>query len=209
MAHIVSGCAGVLLPGSPADLDARRFGQQRNPHSAAPDPAREAADELLLEEALRLKKPVLGICYGCQSMNVWRKGSLDQHIAGTGVDHAPGREVHEAHGVSLAPGSRLASIVGAASGAELKVNSSHHQAVAVAGDGLEVVARSSADGIVEAIEDARSARFVVGVQWHPERTFGVQSASRALFAAFVAAAGDWDRRSVPGPAAHLPGTGRH
>ena len=73
----------------------------------------------------------------------------------------------------------------------LPVNSSHHQAIATAGDGLRVVARSPEDGVVEAVEGASNGvggRFVVGVQWHPERTFDESAASRALFARFVAEA---------------------
>ena len=188
--HIIAGCAGVLLPGSPADLDPKRFGQELNPASAAADLKRETVDDLLLKDAFSHDKPVFGICYGLQSLNVWRKGVLNQHIPGTGVDHAPGRDVHEAHGVTVEAGSRLAGILKA--GPEpLKVNSSHHQAVARPGEGLAVVAYSAEDNIIEAVEDPRAPQFVVGVQWHPERTFGLQASSRALFAAFVAEAQAW------------------
>ena len=187
-ARLMAGCSGVLLPGSPADLDAQKFGQPRHEKSADPDPAREAVDDLLLQDAFNLHKPILGICYGMQSMNVWKNGTLKQHVEGTGIDHAPGREVHEAHTLEITPASHLAKILG--DGACLEVNSSHHQAVDQPGDGLAVVAWSAADKIVEAVEE-QSDRFVVGVQWHPERTFDVHLTSRALLKAFIDAAASW------------------
>ena len=188
---IIAGCSGVLLPGSPADIDPKKFGQAANAASAAPDVKREAVDNLLLSDAFAHQKPVLGICYGLQSMNVWRHGGLNQHIPGTGVDHAPGRDVHEAHGIRVEPGSRLAGILGTTTMEPLSVNSSHHQAVSAPGNDLAVVARSAQDGIIEALEDTRSSQFVLGVQWHPERTFGLQRGSRAIFEAFLHAAEDW------------------
>ncbi len=190
VAKMMSQCSAVLLPGSPADLDPQKFGQERNVQSAAPDPTREAVDDLLLQDAFNLHKPILGICYGLQSMNVWRNGSLNQHIPGTGVDHAPGRDVHEAHGVRIQAGSRLGAIL-ATGEALVQVNSSHHQAVQCAGDALAVVALSADDGVIEAVEETGTAQFVIGVQWHPERTFGLQKGSRALFEAFVEAARGW------------------
>ena len=199
-ANILAGCSGVLLPGSPADLDPKRFNQPANPESAAPDYKREAMDDLLLKDAYAHNKPVLGICYGLQSINVWRHGALDQHIPGTGIDHAPGRDVHEAHGVSVEPGSRLAALLGASQAEPVLVNSSHHQAVLSAGKGLAIVARSSQDNVIEALEDTQAPQFVLGVQWHPERTFGLQTGSRAIFTAFLAAAEEW--RLANSPAVH-------
>ena len=208
-ARIISGCSGVLLPGSGADLDPKRFGQEPNPASAAPDAKREAVDNLLLTDAFAHRKPILGICYGLQSMNVWRHGALNQDIPGTGVDHAPGRDVHEAHGVMVAAGSRLAGMLGTAGTEAVKVNSSHHQAVADPGQGLTVVARSAEDGIIEALEDTQTSQFVLGVQWHPERTFGLQAASRAIFAAFLKAAETWQADSTADQVTQMPETVVH
>jgi len=210
VAKAVSGCAGILLPGSPADLDPQKYGQERRPESSAPDPARESVDDLLLQEAFNLHKPILGICYGLQSLNVWRNGSLLQHIAGTGVNHEPGREVQEAHPLQVEHASRLAAILAGSTAVvktEPKVNSSHHQAVETAGDGLTVVARSYPDGIVEAVEGAAENQFVLGVQWHPERTFTDQPASRAIFEAFVQAAKDWKLRPIEDSVVHDPALG--
>ena len=146
-------------------------------------------DELLLQDAYKAHKPVLGICYGLQSLNVQRAGSLVQHIESS-INHAAGRAVAEAHSVVVEPDSRLAEILGDQK--MVAVNSSHHQAADKAGDGLRVVARSAADGIVEALEGTPPEHFVLAVQWHPERsvneeTPGAESA-RAIFRAFVEAA---------------------
>jgi putative glutamine amidotransferase len=203
VAKIVSGCNGILLPGSPADLDPQKFNQERNPESAKPDAARESVDDLLLQDAFNLHKPILGICYGLQSLNVWRNGSLNQHIPGTGVDHAPGREVLCAHPLAVVEGSHLAKILGPAFAEDAsEVNSSHHQAVQVAGDALAVVATSQRDGIIEAVEGTTSEQFVLGVQWHPERSFSQHASSRAIFKAFIEAAEAWKLRPILESVAH-------
>jgi putative glutamine amidotransferase len=194
-ARLIAGSQGVLLPGSPADVNPEKFGEPLDPRSAQPDPLREAADELLLQDAFNLQKPIFGICYGMQSMNVWRGGSLIQHLE-TLVDHSPGRDVARAHPVSVLKDSRLAHLAAAAEGTMSPlVNSSHHQAVARVGDQFIPVASSPQDGIVEAIEEP-SVPFVVGVQWHPERTFDSSALSRELFRAFVQAAAAWKPRAA-------------
>ena len=113
-----------------------------------------------------MHKPVLGICYGLQILNVYRSGTLLQHIQSP-VDHEAGRTVPLAHEVTVEPGSMLANIVAEKS---LPVNSSHHQSAEVVGDGLRVVARSQQDGVIEAIEGTSPDHFVLAVQWHPERS---------------------------------------
>jgi putative glutamine amidotransferase len=111
-------CDGVLLPGSKADVDPARFHAARSSHTAAADPYRDAVDDLLLEDAYRWHKPVLGICYGLQSLNVYRAGSLIQHIPDflpeetrTKVDHEAGGKVAVAHEVEINAGSKLAEIL--------------------------------------------------------------------------------------------------
>ena len=79
-AQRIKECDGILLPGSPADVDPQKYGAQRHPKTAAADPARDNLDELLLQDAHAMRKPLLGICYGTQSLNVWRGGTLVQHI---------------------------------------------------------------------------------------------------------------------------------
>lgn len=196
-ARLIAGAQAILLPGSHADVNPEKYGEPRAAETAPADPLREAADELLLQDAFNLQKPIFGICYGMQSMNVWRGGSLVQHLATT-VNHAPGRDVAEAHALELTQESSLLKRLvaeahtppGQAAEAETLVNSSHHQAVYRVGDQFAIVATSAVDGAIEAIEAPRSA-FTLGVQWHPERTVETSLLSRALFRAFVQAAAAW------------------
>jgi putative glutamine amidotransferase len=115
---LIEGCDGVLLPGSKADVDPARFRQEKSPHTAAADLRREEVDNLLLEDAYTQRKPVLGICYGLQSLNVFRSGSLIQHIpeflpenTRVKVNHEAGRKVAVAHTVSIEKKSRLAQMI--------------------------------------------------------------------------------------------------
>ena len=96
IAQQVKTCDGVLLPGSPADVDPEKYGAARHPKTAAPDTLRDNTDELLLQDAYNMRKPIFGICYGLQSLNVWRTGSLDQDLS-TGVNHDPDKSVVQAH----------------------------------------------------------------------------------------------------------------
>ncbi|MBV8114416.1 MAG: gamma-glutamyl-gamma-aminobutyrate hydrolase family protein [Silvibacterium sp.] len=191
VAQLASSCEAVLLPGSGADVNPEKYGQAPIPECASADPAREAVDELLMQDAANLHKPLLGICYGFQSWNVWRGGSLIQDLK-TSVNHKPGREVRNAHKVSVGENSRIARITGLS---ELVVNSSHHQALDHPGDGLAITARSVEDGVIEAVEGTGD-QFVIAVQWHPERIFDSDSSSRALFQAFVEAAAQWQPRPI-------------
>ena len=196
---VIESCDGVLLPGSKADVDPVRFNAARSTRTSAADPRRDAVDDLLLEDAYRLHKPVLGICYGLQSLNVNRAGSLIQHIPDflpketrAKVDHEAGKKVAVAHAVEIEAASRLAEILG--NGSEVRrplvlpVNSSHHQSVETTGEGLRIVARCPDDGIIEALEGTAADHFVLAVQWHPERSVEQDAASRAIFRAFIAAA---------------------
>jgi putative glutamine amidotransferase len=207
VAHIASSCAAVLLPGSGNDVNPEKYGAVATPECGVSDPLRESVDELLLQDAFNLYKPVFGICYGLQSLNVWRNGTLIQDLPkcepASSIDHAAGPAVLNAHLVNIARSSRLASILGVSSELkdagewlQLSVNSSHHQAVAEPGDQLEVVAFSAEDGVIEALERVMADHFVVGVQWHPERTYETSAASRELFRAFVEAAWAWKPRPI-------------
>jgi putative glutamine amidotransferase len=190
-ARLVASCEGILLPGSGADVNPEKYGENPLPECGAADPAREAIDELLIQDASNLHKPLFGICYGFQSWNVWRGGSLIQDLK-TSVNHKPGREVRDAHHVAVAEDSRIGEITGLT---DLSVNSSHHQGLARPGDGLVVAARSPEDDLIEAVEGL-DEQFVVAVQWHPERSFEYDPASKALFAAFVKAASEWRPRVI-------------
>jgi len=202
-ARLISECQGVLLPGSGADVNPHKYGEEPIAECAPADQARENVDELLLQDAHNMGKPILTICFGTQMLNVWRGGTLAQHLSEQPVKHRA-RGVVEAHEAEVAPDSVLGRAVVGKEVIEkdgvvrLPVNSSHHQAIATAGDGLRVVARSPEDGVIEAVEgtpDGVGGRFVVGVQWHPERTFDESAASRALFARLVKEAAAWKPRS--------------
>jgi len=200
--RMIESCDGVLLPGSSADVDPARFHQPRSGRCAAADAHREEVDRLLLDDAYALRKPVLGICYGLQSLNVYRGGSLVQHIpefvphaARREVNHEAGKKVAVAHTVEIEPDSLLANIVRGDShlpvtGAKLSlpVNSSHHQSADGVGEGLRIVARCPDDGIVEGLEGTAPGHFVLSVQWHPERSVDADDASRAIFRALINAA---------------------
>ena len=185
----IERCDAVLLPGSRADVDPRKYSADRHEKTAPADAKRNMVDELLLHDAYKTHKPVLCICYGLQSLNVYRSGSLVQHIE-SAINHSAGRAVAKAHTVKIEPESRLAEIVGASK--TVAVNSSHHQSADAAGDGLRVVARSAEDGIIEALEGTAPGHFVLAVQWHPERSVNdgpeLAESAKSIFRAFIQAA---------------------
>jgi putative glutamine amidotransferase len=174
---------GLVLVGG-RDYSPRRYGAAPHPRTVPLDPEREAYDVALARAALRARTPLLAICGGLQLVNIALGGDLMQHVpdlAGARIRHDAGRG-EAAHEIAVAPGSRLAAIVGAG---RLVVNSSHHQAAGRVGRGLRVAARSD-DGVIEALESRAAGRFLICVQWHPERLPEVP-AHRALFEALVRA----------------------
>ena len=192
IAKAITECQAVLLPGSAADIDPQKYGAERHAKTESADPKRDTADELLLQDAYNLGKPVLGICYGLQMLNVYNTGTLVQHIESP-VNHAAGRTVAQAHRVRVDPFSRLAGLLVSQEETgigplEFAVNSSHHQAADVVGDGLRVVARCPDDGIIEAVEGVSPDHWVIAVQWHPERSYDDDPRSQAIFRALVEAA---------------------
>ena len=138
---LVEGCDGVLLPGSNADVDPARFQQPRSPHTAAADPRRDEVDDLLLDVAYANRKPVLGICYGLQSLNVHNKGSLIQHIpeflpeaARAKVDHEAGKKIAVAHTAEIAKDSLLAKVICGDSRPRLSADRKFGSALATTGN---------------------------------------------------------------------------
>ncbi len=187
---IADSLDAVLLPGSPADVDPARFGAKRHPESADADPDRERTDFALLEHAFNEHKPVLAICYGIQSLNVFLSGTLIQDIPSelqTSTTHDWDNERGEPepfHSARIESGSRLARLAGAR---EAMVNSSHHQSVLEPGRDLRVVARAP-DGVIEAVEWTGDSNWIIGVQWHPERMAAKDALAQALFRELIAAA---------------------
>lgn len=206
IADLINTCHGVLLPGSPADVNPQKYGQDAIEATAAADHARENVDELLIQDAHNLHKPLLSICFGTQFLNVWRGGTLIQDLTVIPVNHRAGASVAIAHSAAIAPASLLGGLLTDEEAplqddfVRLPVNSSHHQAIGIPGDGLRVVARCVQDGVIEAIEGGQSGdgsdHFVLAVQWHPERSYDISAASRAIFARLVHEASVWTPRAI-------------
>ena len=200
-AELTARLDGIILTGSASDVDPELYRQKRRPEVTEVHPARDETDFQVLEQAFRGKKPVLGICYGMQSLNVYLGGSLLQHIPAT-VSSAVEHNAPEArHAVMIEPGSRMAAWSEGAT--QVQVNSSHHQGVDKPGLGLRVAAVAP-DGVVEAVEGNFPDHFVVAVQWHPERIWQTERLSARLFKELVHAAAvrrntkaDSSSRSLP------------
>ena len=176
---------GFILCGNASDIDPARYGQPRHAQVKTIQPERDETDWRVLEHVDRTRKPVLGICFGMQSLNVYRGGTLVQHIAA----QVPGALQHEnrdaEHAIEIDPASRLSKWAGGIR--ELLVNSTHHQSPDRIGAGLRVVARAP-DGVIEAIEGDSPDHFVLGVEWHPERIWETEPLSARLFRELVLAA---------------------
>lgn len=179
-----------LLTGSPADVDPSWYHAERRAACGESDPHREQADFALLDCAFSARKPVLAICYGVQSLNVFLGGSLLQDIPSEKPDalqhewkdkESDAPEPH--HDVLIESNSRLAQLVGET---RVRVNSSHHQALDRLGRDLRVAARAP-DGIIEAVEYTADGPWVFGVQWHPE-SMTSDALAQSLFRELIAAA---------------------
>lgn len=179
---------GLLLSGG-GDVDPRHFGEDPDPGLRTIDPARDGCEIALCRYADGNDVPLLGICRGIQVLAVALGGTVVQHLT---PSNTPGLIDHEivsvspgaGHAIDVAPGTRLAEILGTD---RIAVTSSHHQAVGETGPDLVVSART-ADRVIEAVEHP-DRRFVVGVEWHPEREPAGSPAGVPVIAALVAAAG--------------------
>ena len=196
----VAGLDGILLPGSDSDVDPLRYGQEPHPQLGAVHPCKDETDLLVLEQVEARAIPLFAICFGIQILNVARGGTLIQDIASqwpNAIKHEQGvpRDRHS-HNVRLLGDSLIRRL---ARSDRPPVNSHHHQALETLG--RELVATAWApDGLVEAVEDPRGDRFVVGVQWHPELGWERDDFARALFERFVSEAAQFAGRRA--------GTGR-
>jgi putative glutamine amidotransferase len=179
----IDGFAGLLLMGG-TDVNPSRYGQERAPETDEPDDRRDELEMLVLGAALYRDIPILAICRGLQVLNVLHGGTLIQHLGSERHDPDTNDVSQPAHEVHIEPESRLRRIAGQS---EWRVNSRHHQAADVIGDGLLVSARSS-DGVVEALERT-DRRFVVAVQWHPEDQIVACPEQFRLFESFSEACG--------------------
>ena len=178
-----------VLPGSPADVDPQWYHAARHVQTAEADAQREQTDFTLYDHAFAERKPLLAICYGVQSLNVWLGGTLVQDIASeldTDIKHEWNRKSGEPephHKIRIEPETELGRLAGAR---EVAVNSSHHQAIQRWGRGLRIGAQAP-DAVIEAVELAPAGQWVMGVQWHPERA-PEDELTRALFSTLIGAA---------------------
>ncbi|MDX6404463.1 MAG: putative glutamine amidotransferase [Blastocatellia bacterium] len=194
--QVLADMDGLLLPGSNSDVDPQRYGRNPHPQLGVVHPEKDETDLLALIEAEERAMPLFAICFGAQVLNVSRGGTLIQDI----VSQHPGAIKHE----QGAPRDRHShelrlvadSIAGQAANAETApVNSHHHQAIETVG--RELVATAWApDGLVEAVEDPRGDRFVMGVQWHPEIGWERDRFSQALFNRFIAEARSYAAKRI-------------
>ena len=185
--RLAAALDGLLLTGG-GDVDPARYGEAPHPTVYEVAPARDAIETSAVRIALDRRLPILAVCRGIQVLNVALGGSLYQDVGtdpGTELPHSQKEPRDQpTHKVKVEPRSRLAKVLGTD---EIEVNSMHHQAVKALGRGLVAVAWAP-DQIIEGVELADPARFVLGVEWHPEELIGHSEPARRLFAALVAAA---------------------
>lgn len=176
---------GILLPGSDSDIDPYLYGEEPLPGLGSVHPEKDSMDLALLQKAEDFGIPLLAICFGMQSLNVSRGGTLIQDLpsqAPHAIKHDQGSpRDRKSHAVTILEGSLIHRLAG--SGSQY-VNSHHHQAVDRVGRDLVATAHT-VDGVIEAIEDPRPDRWVVGVQWHPELGWANDPLSSQLFSAFT------------------------
>ena len=187
ISSVIDFVDGVLLPGSDSDVDPLRYGSQPHPQLGTVVPIKDETDLLVLQEIEQRNLPLFAICFGMQILNVSRGGTLIQDITTqwpNAIKHEQGPPRDRAsHSVSFRKECLLSSLAASETGL---VNSFHHQAIEKLGTNLEATAWSS-DGLIEAIEDPRPERFVLGVQWHPELGWEQDELSQALFNDFIKA----------------------
>jgi len=179
IAQVLCQVDGLVMIGGD-DYAPQLYGEEPLPSVQPLHPLRQEFDLALLKYALlKTDLPILGICGGAQAINLALGGSLIQDIPTAWPNSQTSHSGNILHGIRLARGSRLSQIYGSETIAA--VVSAHHQAVKRLGDGLMATAYAP-DGVIEGIELRQPGRFVVGVQWHPERD---HARSKILFDAFI------------------------
>ena len=188
IAEVLRHLDGIVLPGSPSNVEPHRYAGSPSAPGTLHDPDRDATTLSLIPRAVQLGVPLLGICRGFQEMNVAFGGTLHQklHEVPGHLDHRDDTtqplevQYGPAHEVTLEPGGVLA---GLSSTDVIRVNSLHNQGIDRLGAELAVEARAP-DGVIEAFRVRAASRFALAVQWHPEWRVMSNPFSRELFAAF-------------------------
>jgi putative glutamine amidotransferase len=189
---IVASVDGIMLTGSPSNVEPQHYAGPESDPGTMHDPHRDATTLPMIPRVVASGMPLFAICRGFQEMNVAYGGTLWQK-----VQDVPGKSDHRedkhaplevqyapVHEVELVPGGILHGVAGAD---RVMVNSLHSQGVERLGAGLEVEARAP-DGLIEGFRVSSAPGFALAVQWHPEWQVMKNPFSRALFAAFGAAA---------------------
>lgn len=187
--ELIENLDGILLPGSDTDIDPYYYLEEPLPKLKKVVPEKDSTDLMVLDEAEKLKMPVLAICFGMQALNVFFGGSLFQDIESqieNPLKHEQGIPLNRlSHSIEVKSESRLAGFVeGAKLSENVKVNSHHHQSVKKIGKSLIETAWTK-DGVIECIEAMDENRFIFGTQWHPEISFENDPLSKEIFSAFV------------------------
>ncbi len=186
---------GIFLPGSPSNVAPTLYGRPAEDQVLPADPNRDALSLGLIRAAFAAGVPMLGVCRGCQEMNVAFGGTLHPklHEVRDEMDHRYDKtltipdQYAPVHDVALEPGGLFSSWTGDA--AQWRVNSLHEQGVDRLAPGMVVEARAP-DGVIEAFRHPEAQRFTTAIQWHPEWRFGDDALSSAIFKAFGDAARD-------------------
>ncbi len=181
LAAEIADLDAFVLPGAPADVNPALYNAPVHAKTHEADANRENTDFGIIDHAFASGKPVLAICYGCQSLNVCLGGSLYQDISSelrTDIQHSkeglPADAPDPIHAALIDSGGELAQLAASsgiekrAHGFDVRINTSHHQSIRDLGQGLRVAAVAP-DGVIEAVEHEPHKHWVVGVQWHPER----------------------------------------
>jgi len=182
---LVEELDGILLPGSDTDVDPLNYGQDPHPELGTVQFIKDQTDMLVIEAAERKRLPLFAICFGMQILNVYRGGTLIQDIRSqvpNSIKHEQGVPRNRpSHRIRMLNDTKLTKIAGRL---DATVNSHHHQAIESVGSNLVATAWTN-DGVIEALEDPRSDRFVLGVQWHPEIGWESDDFAQRLFRTFI------------------------
>ena len=165
--EIVAMCSGLIIAGRDRDINPKFYGEEPLEGLEYPeDPYEDELDFKLIELFEKNNKPILGICSGLQSLNIYHGGSLKQHI-----DDHTSKEKLVRHNIDIEENSFVYSLYGD----KAEVNSIHHQAINRVAEGFKVTAVSE-DGTVEAIEKGN----LIGLQWHPEVDYEIDTFKKFL-----------------------------